>query len=218
MSDARRFYTGFAPAIVAAAGVGALSLFLPMPILFPYADAVILGGAVFMLSVGLGLMLPDNWLYSDAERLAYAFKSHHGVSDDRAIVALRAVDAAHTAAVRLRRADNGFREDLAASALIAADRLDDVARLIFYKPDQLPKYQALVIRAESVIDAVEDHARVRARTINEGEVATSRDLAHAGLSSLLEALDASQQREVAQILDRVEVNVATAETLLRPRA
>ncbi|MEL7459811.1 MAG: hypothetical protein AAFX45_13185 [Pseudomonadota bacterium] len=221
MSEGARFWTGLAPAGLAVLLVGAASFALTPPRLFPYSDAVLLGGMAALLALGLGLTLPERWFYSDAERLAHAFKSHHGVSDDRAVVALRAVEAAHSAATRLRRADTGvrggFHPDLAAAAEQSANRLDDVARLIFYKPDQLPKYQALVIRAESVIDAVEDHAKLRARAQNEAEIATSRDMANAGLSSLSDALDASQTREVAQILDRIEVNVATAETLLRPR-
>lgn len=221
MSDASRFWVGLAPALIALLAVGALSLFLVLPSFFPYSDAVLLGASAMLLALGVGLMLPEGWFYSDTQRLAHAFKSYHGVSDDRAVVALRAVEAAHSAATRLRQADTGvrggFRDDLAAAADQSADRLDDVARLIFYKPDQLPKYQALVIRAESVIDAVEDHARLRTRAQSEAEIATSRDLASAGLSSLTEALDASQQREVAQILDRIEVNVSTAEILLRPR-
>lgn len=217
MTDGARYWTGFLPAGLGIATIGGASLTLSLPSLFPYSDAVLFGLAATLFASGLGLMLPERWLYSDAERLAHAFKHHHGVSDDRALVALRAVEAAHTSATRLRLADNGFRDDLASSAGDAANRLDDVARLIFYKPDQLPKYQALIIRAESVIGAVEDHAKLRSRAQNDAEIAASRELANAGLSSLSEALDASQQREVAQILDRIEVNVATAETLLRPK-
>ena len=221
MSDAKRFWAGLIPALFAVLVTGALSLFLVLPSVFAYSDPVLLGAAASLLALGVGMMLPEGWYYTDAERLAHAFRSYHGVSGDRAVVALKAVEAAHSAATRLRQADTGlrggFRDDLAAAADQSADRLDDVARLIFYKPDQLPKYQALIIRAESVIDAVEDHARLRMRAQNEAEIATSRDLASAGLSSLTEALDASQQREVAQILERIEVNVSTAETLLRPR-
>lgn len=217
MSPRFRRVAPFLPALFAVGCVAAASLFVNLPSLFPYSDAVVLGVVALIVALGLGLMLPDAWIYSDAQRLAHAFKAHHGVSGDRAEVALGAVASAHDAATRLRTADNGFRDDLKMAAGQAADRLDDVARLIFYKPDQLPKYQALVIRAESVIDAVEDHARVRARAVEASEVATSRDLALSGLTSLQGALDASQQREVASILGRIEANVATAEMLLRPK-
>lgn len=215
-STSRQLIT-WAPALVAGVGVAVASLFVTLPALFSYSDAVMLGAIAFGVALGLGLMLPEGWLYSDDERLSHAFKQYHGVSGDRADVALKAVASSHRAANRLRRADNGFREDLKSEVHGVADRLDDVARLIFYKPDELPKYQALIIRAESVIGAVEDHAKVRDRAVGEAEIQTSRDMAQAGLESLLGALDASQQREVAAILGRIEANVATAEVLLRPR-
>lgn len=217
VSSGFRRWVVFLPAALAVVMVVSLSFGLLLPSLFPYSDAVVLGLAAGALALGLGLMLPEGWMYSETARLAHAFKTYHGVSGDRAEVALSAVSGAHDAATRLRQADNGFRDDLAALAREAAGRLDDVARLIFYKPDQLPKYQALVIRAQSVIDAVEDHAKVRARAVSDTEIAKSRDMAQAGLTRLHEALDASQHREVAAILGRIEANVATAETLLRPR-
>jgi len=205
------------PAVIAVVVVIGVSQVLPLPWLFPYSDVVLLALAATGLAFGLGMMLPEGWLYSDEARLSHAFRAHHGVSGDRADVALSAVAGAHEAATRLRAADNGFQQDLAQSARDAAGRLDDVARLIFYKPEELPKYQALVVRAESVIDAVEDHAKLRQRAVNEAEVAASRSLAQGGLVSLHGALDASQQREVASILGRIEANVATAEILLRPK-
>ncbi len=217
MNALNRQLVGWAPALLAALAVAGASWGLTLPPMFPFSDAVILGAATFGIAVGLGFMIPESWLYSDAQRLSHAFTQHHGVSGDRADVALKAVAVSHQAAERLRAADNGFRDDLRAGVVAAADRLDDVARLIFYKPDELPKYQALIIRAESVIDAIEDHAKVRDRAVDDAEVDTSRDLARSGLNSLLEALDASQQREVGAILGRIEANVATAEILLRPR-
>lgn len=217
MNTALRRYGWTLPPLLAVVVVGAASLFVKLPRAFDYSDPVIWGCVALALALGLGLMQPERWLYSETARLAHAFKEHHGVSDDRAEVALTAVAGAHDAASRLRSADNGFRDDLAEEVSEAADRLDDVARLVFYKPEELPKYQALIIRSESVVDAIEDHARLRARAVHAGEVDTSRNLALEGLTSLQGAMDASVKREVATILNRIEANVATAEVLLRPR-
>lgn len=218
MSEGLRFWLGLGPAMVSGLAVAGFAVSVPLPNLSAAPDAMVLGVAGAAMALGLGYLIPERWLHSESARLSHAFKSHHGVSDDRAEVALRAVQSAHAAAMRLRRADNGFQDGLAKSAAEAADRLDEVARLVFYKPDELPKYQALVIRADSVIGAVEDHAKVRSRAVDEAEVAASREMAQSGLQSLHGALDASRQKEVAAILDRIEVNVATAETLLRPRS
>ncbi len=218
MSDAIRRFGWALPAIGAAVFVGGLSQTQVLPSYFAQSDALIWGAGTLLLALGLGLMLPETWLYSDAARLAHAFKEHHGVSGDRAEVALGAVGNAHSAAERLRAADTGFREDLSGQVALTADRLDEVARIIFYKPDQLPKYQALIIRAESVVDAIEDHGRLKAKAGSGDEVSASRGLALDGLESLQSALDASKSKEVAAILNRIEANVATAETLLRPRA
>lgn len=205
------------PAALAVVAVSLAAFWLPLPSLFPYSDAAILGGAALFLALGLGLMLPDGWLHSETARLAHAFKEYHGVSGDRAEVALGAVQKAHDAATRLRVANNGFQADLAKDVAASADRLDDVARVVFYRPDVLPKYQALIIRAESVIEAIEDHAKVREKAVSESEIETSRGLVRDGLASLSGALDASQQKDVATILNRIEASVATADVLLRPK-
>lgn len=202
----------------AAATIFALNARLPLP--FEGFAALAAAALAFAGTLAAGLAFPARWLWSDEERLHHAFRARHGLSDTRAELALEAITRAHGRAARLRLASADFSDALRDAAERSADALDAAARDIFYDPVTLATHRATLLRSELVEEAVDAHARLRARSRGkaiEPQIEASRDKVATALTSLEEALDAAGSRAADRLLIEVGVSSATAETLLKPR-
>ncbi len=203
---------------VAAAGlIAAAATQIQLPWIFPYSDAVIFGLATTLLAIAGLMMLPDRALHDGDTRLRHAFSELHGIGGGRAESALRSVYAARHHAERLETASEGFIPELEARVTETAHRLTDLAKLIFYKPETVDRHRALIVRAESVVDAVETHAKLRRKTQDETVIADARQQVIAALDSLSSGLEASDAREIAALLSQIDVSVGVAESLLTHR-
>ena len=189
---------------------------LPLPRLFPGSDAVLWGVLAGLLALGLAMMLPDRHLHSPHARLLHAFRTRHGVGQGRAEHALETASEVHERADRLRAAAADLEPEAARRATAIADRLDGLARAVFYDPARLSAVQPVASRSELVVEAAEGVARL-AREAG-GDMATPRaadDLA-AALDALAAAFDDLDRRRALGVAQDVSVASQTAELLLSP--
>ena len=202
---------------IAAALVALAATQMRLPWYFPYSDAVIFGLATALLAIAGLMMLPDRALHDEDTRLRHAFSELHGIGAGRAESALRSVYAARHHAQRLETASQGFIPELETRVIETAHRLTDLAKLIFYRPDTVDRHRALIVRAESVVDAVETHAKLRRKTQDAAVIAEARQQVTTALDSLSSGLEASDAREIAALLSQIDVSVGVAESLLTHR-
>lgn len=197
----------------------ALLVRLPLPFDgFATATAAVLA---FGLTLVLGMLAPAHWIWTDAERLRHAFGLRHGLSDLRSGNVLSAITTAHGRADALRRAAANFQPPLDARTRAVADRMDAVARELFYDPDALSVHRESLIRTELIEEAVITHASLRLRgqsDINATQIAESRAKVDTALAALEEAFDRNENRLADQLLHKVDISSATAEMLLRRRS
>jgi hypothetical protein len=202
-------------AVVLVAGLAFLT-FVRLPLWFPgshIAVAIVLG---FGGALGTLMILPARWLHSEAALLRHAFDQLHGAQSGRYATALSTVIDTHDRARRVRRIAPGTQDDISALLLKTADRFDDLAKSLFYAPQELPKVQTVLSRSELVVEAIESHGALRARAGNEGkDVEASRAHLRSSIESLHAALDTVEARAITSLLEQVEVASSTAETLLR---
>lgn len=199
---------------VLAAGLAFLT-FVRLPLFFPGFHVAAAAGLGLMLSLGALLMLPARWLHSEASLLRHAFDQMHGAQSGRFATALDTVIETHDRARRVRRVAPGTQDDIAALLTRTADRLDAIARSLFYAPQELSRVQTVLSRSDLVVEAIETHATLRARARDGKDVNLSRAHLRSSIESLHSALDSVEARAVTALLEKVEVASSTAETLLR---
>jgi hypothetical protein len=189
---------------------------VPIPAWFPFAHVLLPAGVALMLALGLLAMMPARWLFSEAFLLRHAFNQMHGAGSGRYSTALATVIATHDKASRIRRIAPATQPDIRALLNGTADRFDQIARSLFYQPQELPRIQAVLSRAELVVEAIETHGDLRARAGGAGkDVEVSRARLRSSLAALHDVLDDVDARAVASLLDKVDIASSTAETLLR---
>jgi hypothetical protein len=193
----------------------AFAWFVRLPLPFDGFAVIVAGVLAFWGTVSVLAWMPIGWLWTDAERLRYAFRGRHGISDDAADVALGAITTAHERANTLRGAARVMRDDVAERVKTAADRLDSAAHEIFYAPQQQRELRAIVIRSELIEDAATAHAKLRAREHRLTEDA-SREKLVAALDALEAAFDQTDLLTARGLLSEVEVASEVAESLLKP--
>ncbi len=134
---------------------------VPIPAWFPFAHVLLPAGVALMLALGLLAMMPARWLFSEAFLLRHAFNQMHGAGSGRYSTALATVIATHDKASRIRRIAPATQPDIRALLNGTADRFDQIARSLFYQPQELPRIQAVLSRAELVVEAIETHGDLR---------------------------------------------------------
>ncbi|MEM9708732.1 MAG: hypothetical protein AAF871_08055 [Pseudomonadota bacterium] len=207
----------WASAILGALAATAFALFLRLPLPFEGFAAVAAGLLAFGITLTLVQFLPAAWIWTDAERLAHAFRKRHKISADRAESALSAITTAHGRAAALREQAAGFNAHLKDAAYDVADRLDGAAREIFYDPPSIEIHRKNLIRSDLIEEAVRAHAKLRQRRSESAQIEASRETLGRALASFQGATDAAEERVQNRILNEVTVSSETAETLLAPR-
>ena len=204
--------------VVVATTTFALIIRLPLPFDgFAAVVAAVLAGG---LTLSLGLLAPAHWIWTDTERLRHAFGIRHGLSALRSGNVLSAITTAHARASVMRQAAAFFAPPLDARANTVADRMDAIAREIFYEPEALSVHRESLIRSELIEEAVLTHANLRRRgetDANAAQVVQSREKLDAALDALEDAFDNNESRLADRLLQQVDVSSATAEMLLRRR-
>lgn len=201
--------TAMAAGLVAAAA-------LPLPRLFPGSDAVIWGVLAAVLALGLVMMLPDCHLHSPHARLLHAFRARHGVGRDRAEHALETASEVHERADRLRAAAADLEPEAARRTTAVSDRLDGLARAVFYDPSCLSTVQPVASRSELVVEAAEGVARLAREAGSDPATLSAADDLDAALDALSAALDDLDGRRALGVARDVSVASETAELLLSP--
>lgn len=197
-----------------ASAVFALTFRLPLP--FPGFAAVAAAALAALGTLALVAWMPRRWLWTEAERLRFAFQARHGLGGVAAQGALETITAAHTRAMSLRQAAQAMREDVAEEVGALADRLDAAAREIFYVPDRRRALATVLNRSELIEEAAQAHAALRGRNQAETEAA-SREKLRTAMAALKGAFDQTDLLAAQGLLQEVEVASDVAETLLAPR-
>lgn len=203
-------------AVLAAVAAAGFAWFVRLPLPFDGFAVLAAAGLAFVGTLALVSWAPSDWLWSDTERLRYAFQARHGVSADGADAALLAVTQAHDHARTLRGSAAAMRDDMAEKVGVLADRLDAAAREIFYAPRQQRDLRAVLIRADLIVDAANAHAKLRARREETTETASRAKLNQA-IDTLNSAFDDTNLMAARGLLEDVEVASDVAERVLAPR-
>lgn len=206
---------GFA-GLIAALLSAAFAWFVRLPMPFPGASIVAAATLAGLCTVTLVSWMPQNWVWSDAERLRHAFQARHGITDIAAGSALDAITTAHTRANALRRAADAMREDVSEKVGAVADRMDAAAREIFYTPERHRDLRAVLIRSELIEDAAAAHASLRQRNHEPTQDTSREKLLHA-VDALEAAFDQTDLLAARGLLAQVEAASEVAETVLTPR-
>ncbi len=210
----------YVAALIAAVLAVLVVTLLRLPAPFPGASLVFAGLLAVLFTLTLVAWFPVHWIWSDQERLTHAFKVRHGVGVATAESALSAITQSHARATLLRRAADGFQDDVRARTERAADRLDAAAREVFYDPARLSALRPLILRSELIEDAALSHRALRSRSKKaetDASVAASREKLTRGLDAMEAAFEASDLSAKRGLLEKVEVASGVAETLLKPR-
>lgn len=206
-------------AVVGATGAAAATvtgLLSPLPRLFPYSDAAVLGVGAFAVALGMAMMLPDRIRLTPAERATLALIATGRVSRQTVRPVIEKIDLALGMARRLRSADNGFREDLARQVRHVARELDGIAQDIWEEPARVSQYGTLLARATLAVEAVEAHARLRrARKVSAGDIDEARELVLQTLASFEAVLDAAARRRIEARMDAIDVTASVADGLFK---
>lgn len=208
-------------AVLAGAAAAGFAFLVRLPLPFDGFAAVVAACLGLGLTLSVGMLAPSRWIWTDAERLRHAFAIRHGLSDARSTHVLSAITTAHGRASALRRAAVHFKPPLDQNTRQVADRIDEIARELFYAPDALSVYRESLIRTELVEEAVTTHAKMRQRgkdDTNATQIAESRIKVDTALKALDAAFGRNEGQLANQLLHKVDVSSATAEMLLQRRA
>ena len=187
---------------------------LRMPAPFPGASIAFAAALAFGATLAILMAAPARALWSDTERLSHAFGLRHNMSDNRSALVLHAIATAHSRADAMRDAAKDFAEELGTRTNAMADRIDGIAKKVFYQPDALSGHRAALIRSELIEEALTTHAELRRGTAEGPQVDESRAKIHAALDALDAAFDEAEAREADKLLTQVDTASATAELLL----
>lgn len=188
--------------------------FIPLPNIAPFSDALIGAGLAFGLYTGLSLMLPDRVLFSTYERMKLAFQALHGLPDQATENALRLSAEAQNHANALDASAPVLKKEVAKRVELSADRLSDIARIIFANPREGRTYMTLVKRAGLITDAVTKHASLmRSRNADDKEKAVARSSVIAALDAFSGAYEGLTQKKIAAQLSEIETSGQVAEQL-----
>lgn len=205
-------------ATVVAVLAASFAIVLRLPLAFDGFAAVAAALIAGALTLSLTMMAPAGWIWTDAERLRHAFAQRHNMSELRSENVLDAITAAHARADQLRKGAALFATPLDQRTQEIADRLEDIARDLFYHPDALSVHRQALVRSELIEEAVLGHASLRKRgqdDVNAPQIAQSRDRVDAALTSIEEAFDHNENRLADRLVQQVEISSATAEMLLK---
>ena len=205
-------------AAVVAVGISViftLSVRLPLP--FEGFAAVVAALLAGLSTLVFCLGAPARFLWSDTERLSHAFSLRHNVTGPRAAASLQAIAGAHGRADAIRAAAQDFAEPLKLRSELLADRIDGLAREMFYDPETIATHRTALVRTELIEQALETHAKLRRRTgeAQAAQLEDSRAKIGAALDALDEAFEAGTSRGADVLLEKIGTSSATAEMLLR---
>jgi len=206
----------FLASLVAVLASLAFVFLVRLPLPFQGFSILVAAGLAAFGTLAFLAWLPVHWLWSETERLTYAFRARHGLQEYAASSALEAITSTHSRASALRRAAKAMREDVADRILSVADRLDAAAREIFYAPDRHRDLRAVLIRSELIEDAAKAHAILRRRNQSKTEEASRQKLLVA-VAALDAAFDQTDLLAAKGLLAEVEAASDVAEALLKPR-
>jgi hypothetical protein len=202
--------------VIGTAAILAYGFLVPLPRYFAYSDAVFLGALAVGLTWGLSLMLPERMLFTTTERLRHAFMARHGVSEDRTDTALDIIARAQQQAKRLIRADNGFVPELAVQVDHTSDSLNAIARLVFHDPSEVRRHLPLVNRADLLVEAVENHSRLRAtQKASDAQLASARTSVSAALDAFAGAMSAADERRIEAQITEIDTASDVADSLFK---
>lgn len=206
------------PALCAICAVGAAIIFadlVRLPMIFPGSDALLLAGLTLALAFGLGLMLPDRIVFTEAELLRETLRLRGAGSAENAERVIVRIVRARAYARRMRDADNGFRADLRALVEEVASDLDQIAARILERPRETSDTTALLARAGLAVEAVERHSEIRRDSTNGNEdlVQETRDRVIATLRHLADVMDATMRQRVMQKVTDLGVTTGVADDL-----
>ncbi|MEM9043735.1 MAG: hypothetical protein AAGC81_03500 [Pseudomonadota bacterium] len=201
-----------AAATIAAAVYGEM---VRLPFFFPGSDALILGGFTTLLSLSIGLMLPERVIFTPQERLIAMVVSRGAGSAENAARVIERVERAQSYADRLRRSDNGFHTDLRAAVDEVAADMDEIANRMIERPADTSDMTAILARAGLAVEAVERHAEIREESASNADAVLqeARDKVIGTLRHLADVMDATMQRRVTQKLTGLEVTTDVADGL-----
>ncbi|MEO0911672.1 MAG: hypothetical protein AAFY59_01575 [Pseudomonadota bacterium] len=206
------------PLLVAIAALVLVLAFVSLvrlPHLFWGSDALLAGLLAGSTALAISLMLPDAWLYNRSERIRHAFLTRHDISEDRAAVALQTIQKAAAQSDALATGDNGFAPELAERVRRTAEDLAEIAQLLFEQPDQIRRKQALVARADLVVEAVEKHAALRAsKGVSEAQIGEAREMVLMVLDQYSDALAAQENSRIESHIEGIETTAEVADGLL----
>lgn len=202
--------------VIAGAGAAiAYGALFRLPHFFPYSDVVILASLGGILSILPDMVFPDSLLHDPQVRLRHAFVQRHKVSQDRAEIALKAIERIQNHCDRLNAARENLSSELDEQIQNLTANLQDIAKLLFYEPQHLPTYQKVIIRSESAVEVAEGQSRLRKTKASEAEIVLYRAKVADSLNALQSALDHTEQRRINTILSDIDVSSSIAETLLQ---
>lgn len=207
-------------AVIVTVSAAGFALIARLPLPFDGFAAVAAALMAGMSTLSLTMMAPARWIWTDAERLRHAFAQRHNMSELRSENVLDAITAAHARADQFRNGAALFAAPLDQRTKEMADRLDDIARDLFYHPDALSVHRQALVRSELIEEAVLGHASLRKRgqsDVNAPQIAQSKDRVDAALISLEDAFDHNENRLADRLVQQVEISSATAEMLLKRR-
>lgn len=207
-------------AVIAAVLSASFAIFLRLPLPFDGFAAVAAAVIACALTLSLTMMAPAGWIWTDAERLRHAFAQRHNMSELRSENVIDAMTSAHARADQLRKSAAMFAAPLDQRTKEMAERLEDIARDLFYHPDALSVHRQALVRSELIEEAVLSHASLRKRghdDVNAPQIAQSRHRIDAALTSLEDAFNHNENRLADRLVQQVEISSATAEMLLKRR-
>ncbi len=199
--------------LIVLVAVGTFLIWVPLPRLFAYSDAVISGTLACALYLGGVMMWPSQWLWSTAQRALYTLTRLMGVAPDRAQMALKVYADAETTADRLRKADNGFADDLSQAVARAANQIDRLGLSVLQDAGKTRAALPLITRADLLAQAAEGHAALRRKTKNEGQIASARSKLADAIASFENAVATHDDRAIAAQLTDIQATTKVAKSL-----
>ncbi|MEP3765153.1 MAG: hypothetical protein ABJM44_00095, partial [Marinomonas sp.] len=206
----------FAPALLSCLLAVTFAFLFRLPLPFPGFSAVAAAGLAALGTLSFIAIMPPRWVWSEAERLRYAFQSQHSLSDAAAQRALDTITTAHARANSLRQSAMAMRDDVAKMIDAVADRIDAAAREIFYAPNQQRALRDVLIRSELIETAAQAHAALRRREHKDTEDVSRQKLLRA-VKALDEAFEQTDLLAARGLLAEVDTSSSVAETVLKPR-
>ncbi|MEM9209960.1 MAG: hypothetical protein AAGA63_00620 [Pseudomonadota bacterium] len=200
--------------LLSVALVALYARFVPTPDRFPYAYTINYGFIAMMLVLCFGSLLPVRWIYTQYERVHYAFNVLHGLPDSATENALRLSAEAQDHARSLDAATPALKPEVRERVELTADRLSDIARLIFVDPRAGREYLTLIKRANIVTETVTKHARLmRNPFAKDADKTTARQSVLAALDAFSGAYEGLKQKKIETDLAEISVSSEIAEQL-----